>query len=110
MPRTTSLQKQTNTQLKLSPINPTEVQPQPQPISQNQPTLLQAAKEGFALGAGSAIGNRIMNSVVDSIGKIISSSPASTTAPTTTVTDFKNCMEKTYDYDTCKSYLSKDQD
>ena len=71
--------------------------------------FFQSLKDGIGLGAGSAIGNRIVNSIAGSASASTSTSTSQSVSeqlPVTRVSEFKKCMEDTYqNYEACKDLL-----
>ena len=60
-----------------------------------QPSLFSSIKQGFGFGVGSSIAHNIFDS-----------KPAQPRQPLDKITEFKECMEKTYNrYEECKPIL-----
>ena len=67
---------------------------QNRPLNQN-PSLFSSVKQGFGFGVGSSIAHNIFDS-----------KPAQPRQPLDKITEFKECMEKTYNrYEECKPIL-----
>jgi len=81
--------------------------PNPITIQAQKPTMFSAIKDGLGFGIGASIARNIVDSVMKpNEQRPMAGTTAVAGANHLPVTEFKNCMEKTYNnYDECRFHL-----